>query len=659
MALGITTNETVLVERLGAPLIPQLAAPSSIGSDQPLFLDASASYDPDGTAGAASFAWTCRLCTTSDVDSCTQPCVGFSSSNSATLTLAAGTLIAQRSYLFTVAYTKGLRSATTGRIISVLAPSSVQVSVRVSQPDVLSQLTRQLALNTSVCATVNPAVEVVITLSATGSAAALSWIFEAIESNADLAVPFQAAQTAVSTGVLGNALSLPSDTIRQWPGYSWHIRVKAIVGGQEIGACEVCFVVGVPPEISSFSAAQVEKSLRYTAAVADKSLSADFLIGYRAQPGGPRVFWSFSQGFRLSSYRSGSSLSYSVTLFPLLPPCPAAVTYPFVLVCRSGVCSEYTTEADLDCSFKRVASNKRSVGECSATPDPLEQALCAVQAVQAAPSVAAAAQALDVVGATHSTIPASYAALLLFANHHAAIVRAAAPSDVTVLQQLLADPSYALPETLEALFSSTAKQTASQCTGAAESVVAAFGQKALETVVCGGMPLAFSSSGLSVGIANAIVPADGTLPVALGGGIVSNLVLTSAGSSSCISVAASIRSTAGCDDGTQFVLAIAADSGLTEVAFDSSTEGDCAAWDSQGVWNRAKCTRSGDTCTCQSAAKFTVLAKAEPPNSSGSSNAGAIAGGVIGALAGVGAGVGAFVWWRKHRGGGGRDVEMR
>eukprot|EP00004_Rigifila_ramosa_P011611 TRINITY_DN248_c1_g1_i3.p1 TRINITY_DN248_c1_g1~~TRINITY_DN248_c1_g1_i3.p1 ORF type:complete len:1603 (-),score=367.34 TRINITY_DN248_c1_g1_i3:163-4338(-) len=672
-ALGVSTSTGVVVERAGAALVAVIQGRSSVASDEALVLDASQSYDPDTTGETASFSWSCVLCATAVVSDvpCAQTCIGFSGSNSPVLSIGTGQLVAQRSYIFTVTYTKGLRSTTASRVVAVQPPSEVAVAVAISQANVLWQLTQTLTLQSDVCDTANPAVEIALVPSVVGTIiSGVGWVFEGVDSSANRSVPVAVTEAVVGSSSSEAGLRIPASVLVDWQGYTFYIRVNALLGGTNIGSAVVCFRVGIAPVIGSFSVQQVDGRLRYSAVLASNA-RADYVIGFRTLSGGPRTFISFQQIFRTVTYSTVSRLSYYQNLVSgqrFLAPCPAATVFAFVFACQSGICVEQEAIAPLDCaSLAKTAAlpeaKRASVGDCAAVPDPFGQALCAVQAVQTTPgSATAAAAALSVIKSAHAAVPAGYGSLMVFAGHHAAVVAAAGdavPTDVSALKQLLSDPSFAAPLTLDALFASVSAQISGQCTTAAAETLAQFGQKALETRACGGTPAVFATSAVGVVATQAVVGASGRVDLGLTGQGVSHVVVEGAGSTgSCAGIAASVQ---GADCGAEsgpFVLALGVESGFSRISFDAEAGGECVAWDeSAGAWSETGCTRSGVRCTCGAASKYTVR---EAKKSGGGSNAGAIAGGVIGAVVGVGAGVGGALWWRKKQGGrGAADVELR
>eukprot|EP00004_Rigifila_ramosa_P022152 TRINITY_DN5_c0_g2_i2.p1 TRINITY_DN5_c0_g2~~TRINITY_DN5_c0_g2_i2.p1 ORF type:complete len:784 (-),score=137.23 TRINITY_DN5_c0_g2_i2:96-2447(-) len=670
VALGVSSSAAVTVKRVGAPLVAVVQGPSSVGADEALVLDASESYDPDNAAGAASFAWTCALCpgpAVSDMP-CTQRCVGLGGSTGARLEVAGGLLLPGRSYVFVVAFSKGARRATASRAVAVQAAAAVAVQAVVMQASVLWQLTQMLTLNSSVCDTANPAVEAVIVARASGGTQ-VAWVFEAGEAAGERSVPAVVTSAAVSSGTEGEVVRIQAGLLGEWQGYTFYIRAKAVSGVTVLGSALVCFRVGEAPQIGSFVASQVQTRLRYSAML-ESAARADFVIGFRL-PGGPRKFISFKQGIRTSAFATVSRLNYYYDLAvgqQAIEPCPAALAYAFVFACQSGLCVEQEVEVPLDCTGLGLSKRKQAaVADCGAVPDPFQQALCAVQVVENGPKTASStAAALAAIGAAHSVVPAAPTTLLVLASHHARVVRAAGtavPTNLGVLAQLLGDASYAMPETLEALFESVVAQAGTQCSSAADAVLAQFGQKAAEATACGGTETAFAAGGVGVAASRAVVGPSGRVEVSASGSGVGAVAvgLGASVAGACTSVVVVVRAPeCGEKDALPFVLAVAAEAPVDEVAFDTTAAGECAAWDSaNAAWQTVGCTRSGARCTCARASKYTVVA-ARKSTGGGGSNAGAIAGGVVGAVVGIGAGVGAALWWRKQRERkGGAEVELQ
>eukprot|EP00004_Rigifila_ramosa_P003296 TRINITY_DN1351_c0_g1_i1.p1 TRINITY_DN1351_c0_g1~~TRINITY_DN1351_c0_g1_i1.p1 ORF type:complete len:835 (-),score=150.14 TRINITY_DN1351_c0_g1_i1:6-2510(-) len=677
-SLSLSVSANVAVQRSGAPLVVVLSAPATVAPDGQLVLDASASFDPDeGTAvGTVAFRWTCNLCSGDVLSSCTQPCVGFSDPQTAVLSLSASALIASRVYAFSVNFTKGARFVSERRLVAVLAPSASVVNVVLEQTDVLGQNTKttDVGIDSSVCATVNPAVEIILRASSASALQGLQWDFQARNSETrDREVPIAVQQNAILIGIRENTVLISSATLSEWQGYTWRISTLMKQLSIELGSTTVCFVVGVAPQVQTATVSQVEDKLRYSVVMANRTQSADFLIGYRTQPSAARNFLSFSQASPRAGnvqrfYQTSVALAYSYTLVQgnnVLPPCPSAETFPFIFVCRQSICVELLFDISLDCSnLGRAASQKIAISDCTSQSNPLDQVLCAVHVAQAVRTAAATDASLSLLQAAAQNIRVSTpGTLLLLSAHHAAITAAAPSSKLDVLMLLLRNRAYALAQTTPLLFSSLADQTARQCTASVDDVLSLFEQKSLETTVCGGTHAYFTSNDLAAAALKAVVSASGEVSMASLGTSVTNLTFRwdQGEVGACESVAASLRVPDCSIEDPKLIISLTA-SGLRELSFRTAVEGDCAAWDDNaGIWSRNKCSRSGNTCSCEAASKVAVLPVLQPIccGPGGGINAAAVAGGLVGALVGVGAGVGAFLWWRKKREAGGRDVEMR
>eukprot|EP00004_Rigifila_ramosa_P011610 TRINITY_DN248_c0_g1_i3.p1 TRINITY_DN248_c0_g1~~TRINITY_DN248_c0_g1_i3.p1 ORF type:complete len:1147 (-),score=292.60 TRINITY_DN248_c0_g1_i3:179-3619(-) len=655
-SLGVAATATVALQRSGAALVAQLNAPATVQLDQALVLDASGSFDPDATSEPAVFSWGCALCAEGSTTACSETCTGFVGGSSATLTLAAGALLVSRSYVLTVRYAKGARSDSESRLVTVLPPSQVTVTISITQPNVLTQLTTTVSLNSSVCSTANPSVEVVIVPSTSKS---VSWAFEPVASDAN-SVPASVGEQVLQQSLFEDQLRIQAPNMVDWYGYVYRFRIRALVLGSEVGRAEVCFVVGRPPVLSSFSTTQSGSQLRVAMAVSPPG-TYDFVIGYKDPGVATRHF--------IAQRRSATPTTVRYDLVSpsgvLLLPCPTTEIDVFAFVCLNGVCLEDTLEGvPLNCVFKRRGGRRAlpRVDECLAIPSPMDQSVCAVQAVQQQQTSEAASEALAVLRNAVATTPASPLTLMIFAGHHAEIVMAAESSDLSVLQQLLEMPVVPLAPALEALFASVEAQIDAQCSADVDATLALFGNKMLEATVCAGTPQRFVAQDGHVGVAAGrvrVVEASGSVAVlAVGGNGVSEVVLSfGAGAGTCASVTAAVTAP-DCGDGVPFVLTVGSDLGAEAVTFRADHAGTCVAWNTTGgVWTSAECERNGaDLCTCSwnAAGKYSVVPS---KGSSSSPSAGVVAGSVVAAVAGVVlAAVAAVLLRKKMRRGEGEEA---
>ena len=165
---SLNNSATVTVVVGQQQLVPVVAGGSfqQVGRNEEFTLDGSGSYDPDESAGAMAYAWSCAA--TGD----TASCAGLVLGTGVTATVAAGAL-PMGTYAFTLLVSKGGRSAASGAsVVEVVAGSPPRISIT-AVGGRAKRNTQEVYLNLSASVEVAPPLTVETTWDAVGSDVAL------------------------------------------------------------------------------------------------------------------------------------------------------------------------------------------------------------------------------------------------------------------------------------------------------------------------------------------------------------------------------------------------------------------------------------------------------------------------------------------------------
>eukprot|EP00004_Rigifila_ramosa_P023087 TRINITY_DN6424_c0_g1_i2.p1 TRINITY_DN6424_c0_g1~~TRINITY_DN6424_c0_g1_i2.p1 ORF type:complete len:1430 (+),score=273.03 TRINITY_DN6424_c0_g1_i2:450-4292(+) len=665
---------TVLVTRVGASLVAHISGPSAVaGGGAVLELDASLSYDPDNLAGPASYQWFCARCpsTSSAAEGCTLPCNGLASpiGTQATVSVSTNSLLLSTSYLFTVQYSKDSRHSSAFAVVNVGTASTLEVSVSMTQADVLSQLGRVVSVG--MCGLANPSVDLVA-IATVSSSDTVAWRIAASEvpgfANATKLVPLSVVDGWVVASSIANVVVFSSSELRDWAGYTFAVNFTVTLSGAPAGSGLACVTVGVPPRPELLSVIQVGDKVRISATTQEIGLF-EYVVGFQDFAGGTRYFLAFSGsrgGARV--VQTASQLTYYHNLVvgnAAQLPCPAASALFFVFICRAGICAEISTAVDLSCSTRRESPAEKQAysltpGDCANVPNPFQQALCITQVAALAGTDGDPGTTLALLMQHLRSVPATPLTLLLFASYYRSVSRSAsatnwATADTSSLSELLSVQAFPLPDTLSAMFDAVTAQLGTRCAPEDTSLVL-FGQQALSSMVCGAPTLVFQDvqSGIVLQAAkNALLSTEfvGLLSVPSVG--LSRVALSFSSGVGCLGVVASVSFPSCTVDPVPFVLLVSSLAQPSFVSFDCGLEGSCAVWDeNEQYWSVRVCSRTGQTCTCAFSGslttKFSVVQSIESPKKKGNNSVivGAITAVVLVLLA---AACGAFNYLRKHK----------
>eukprot|EP00004_Rigifila_ramosa_P017278 TRINITY_DN4190_c0_g1_i3.p2 TRINITY_DN4190_c0_g1~~TRINITY_DN4190_c0_g1_i3.p2 ORF type:complete len:747 (-),score=192.40 TRINITY_DN4190_c0_g1_i3:44-2284(-) len=617
----LTASASVVLLREAVPLSVSVVAPLTIGADQALLLRA-LGVDLDNSSGTSTFAWQCRLCDVGSLTACTTPC-GFLIQSASQVTVPANSLLALRAYAFSVTFSKNSLSAQASATVTALAPTQLSATASASQMNLLSSTASTVSVSTA-CGVVNPSAPVSVTFSAVGGSSAVVWAFSAIQPSGASqapAVPIATVTGFLQTNVFGATIVLSPENMQSWYGFQINFRGIAQSSTAGSGTVDVCFVIGSPPVLSSFTAEQVEDRIRI---VVQSSQTVNLVIGYRILQGTAPYFVTVLWNVRNANYRLPLRTSAGIPL----PPCPSAAADIVVYACVNGVCSTSSTNVELSCNLRKqeIEEKTSSVSDCGINTNPTQRLACIVQVAQAAPSSINIDQAVNGIGSLYSEIYPDSLFMLLFSSAYFTVISLGDfSSSANVLDLLLGNQNPALPDTLSLFFQSVTMQSFKVCDASAENTRLLFQEKILSQTDCN----SFSGSILGIsGISSSFsVAARGTQAKSFR--LAGKTILIDASLSTCDGIALlySNANDACVQDDSYSHLDVVSDTSIQKIVFppfstDEFSGKKCARWDSEkNEWTDKMCMKDGDFCSCTSVSagktRFGVVAISEK---SGSSN---------------------------------------